>query len=96
MAITLRDYTMIIYRLDRRTTAGKRKIGTYEYQQKHARWMAEEKRDLQTTLYPEGKYEIEVVHTYVTKKNLMTGVEYLERFDTPYSCSPSSESFWSN
>ena len=34
-------------------------------------------------------------YTYVTRKNMMTGKEYQERFDTPYFCSPSRESYWS-
>jgi hypothetical protein len=31
----------------------------------------------------------------VTRKNLMTGLEYEEDVNTPNFCSPSSESFWS-
>jgi hypothetical protein len=31
----------------------------------------------------------------VTRKNYMTGVEFQERVDTPYYCSPSSETYWS-
>jgi hypothetical protein len=31
----------------------------------------------------------------VTKVNLMSGQEYQERANTPYYCSPSSESYWS-
>jgi hypothetical protein len=32
----------------------------------------------------------------VVRKNLMTGQEFEEDVNTPYFCSPSSESFWSN
>ena len=31
----------------------------------------------------------------VVRKNLMTGQEFEEDVNTPYFCSPSSESFWS-
>jgi hypothetical protein len=31
----------------------------------------------------------------VTRVNLMSGQEYQERANTPYYCSPSSESYWS-
>ena len=31
----------------------------------------------------------------VERVNLMTGKTYMERADTPYYCSPSSESYWS-
>lgn len=29
------------------------------------------------------------------KTNLMTGEKFMERSDTPYYCSPSSETYWS-
>ena len=32
----------------------------------------------------------------VTRKNFMTGKEFQERADTPYYCSPSSETYWSS
>ena len=31
----------------------------------------------------------------VKKKNMMTGKEFMEKVNTPYYCSPSSETFWS-
>lgn len=31
----------------------------------------------------------------VEKVNMMTGEKYMERSDTPYYCSPSSETYWS-
>ena len=36
-----------------------------------------------------------VFETFVTRKNLIGGKEYQERYDTPYYCSPSSETYWS-
>jgi len=38
---------------------------------------------------------VHVYETFVTRKNMMSGKEYQERYDTPYYCSPSSETFWS-
>ena len=49
--------------------------------------VAEAKRKLGFVVY--------VYETYVTRKSLMNGVEFQERYDTPYYCSPSSESYWS-
>jgi hypothetical protein len=40
-------------------------------------------------------YVVEVFETFVTRKNLVGGKEFQERYDTPYYCSPSSESYWS-
>jgi hypothetical protein len=43
----------------------------------------------------------EEVHYYksiekmVTRKNMMTGKEYQESINTPISCSPASETYWS-
>ena len=31
----------------------------------------------------------------VKKKNMMNGKEFMEKVNTPYYCSPSSETFWS-
>lgn len=45
--------------------------------------------------FREGGFVVEVFETYVTRKNMMSGLEYQERYDTPNFCSPSSESFWS-
>jgi len=46
--------------------------------------------------YPSDKgYVIEIHETYVTRVNIMNGKEMQERYDLPYYCSPSSESYWS-
>ena len=45
--------------------------------------------------------ELDVVNTQtykprqVTRKNLMSGAEFQEDVNTPYFCSPASESYWS-
>ena len=31
----------------------------------------------------------------VVKKNMMNGKEFVEKVNTPYYCSPSSETYWS-
>jgi len=89
------DYTLEIYVLDRRTKAGQRLYGKYDYKDVETRWMQEEMRELQNTLYPQPKYRMELHETWVTRRNLMGGAEFKERYDTPYYCSPSSESYWS-
>lgn len=43
----------------------------------------------------EQGFIVEVFETFVTRKNLVGGKEFQERYDTPYYCSPSSESYWS-
>ncbi len=45
--------------------------------------------------------DLEIVDTkdykprMVTRKNLMSGAEFQEDVNTPYYCSPSSETYWS-
>ena len=90
------DYTLEIYRIDKRTKSGRRRVGTYDYKYVSERWIKEEISDLQYALYPKSKYVIEMHETWVTRKNLLTGVPFQERYDTPYYCSPSSETYWSN
>lgn len=39
-------------------------------------------------------FVVKIFETYVTRKNIMTGEEYQERYDTPWFASPSSETYW--
>jgi hypothetical protein len=88
----LTAYTLEFYKADRRVKEGRRLV---------------EKRDFApvTRAYIDSLVEfkqltipgiiIEVHETFVTRTNLMGGKEFTERYDTPYYCSPSSESYWS-
>jgi hypothetical protein len=89
------EYTLEIYVQDRRTKSGERLFGKYDYHKVSGNWMMEEMADLRRRLYPSPKYRMELHETYVTRVNLMGGAEYQERYDTPRSCSPSSELYWS-
>jgi hypothetical protein len=58
-----------------------------------------EKSDLEKAFaseFPAKKgFRVEIFNTFVVKKSLMNGAEFVERYDTPYYCSPSSETYWS-
>lgn len=82
-------YTIEIYRKDARKKAGERLLA---------------KEDLSVTSI-EGatryankllgpKDRVSVHQTMVIKKNAMNGKPFEERYDTPYYCSPSSETYW--
>ena len=87
-------YTLELYKQDKRSKTGERLV---------------EKRDGCGALgssklacelhfgkqYPAPKYRIELHETMVTSRNMMNGKEFQERYDTPYYCSPSSETYWS-
>lgn len=84
------EYTLEIYKTDKRTKEGKRLVAKQDFAPSTKDYIAtvvESKRKL--------GFIVEVFETYVTRKNLMAGKEFQERYDTPYFCSPSSESYWS-
>ena len=82
------EYTVELYKLDKRYKEGR---------------VLSMKVDLENVtldqverMYPVRKGYVREIHeTYVTRKNLMGGAEFRERYDTPYFCSPSSEAYWS-
>ena len=83
-------YTVEIYKVDRRTKAGERMILKKDYDTDNRSTLEKSVKD---HLQPGERYEIH--ETYVTRKSLMGGKEFQERYDTPYYCSPSSETYWS-
>lgn len=89
----LKDWTLEIYAPDRRCKTGERFLGKYDYTARDEQWMREEVQELKHGLYKGCR--IELRETWVTRKNLMTGTEFQERYDTPWTCSPASELYWS-
>ena len=84
------EYTLEIYKTDRRTKEGVRLVEKIDFDpvtKDYIESVAESNR--------ERGLIVNVFETYVTKKNLIGGKEFQERYDTPYYCSPSSESYWS-
>ena len=41
------------------------------------------------------KVFLDSIEMWVEKTNLMSGEKFMERVNTPYFCSPSSETYWS-
>ena len=86
----LTEYTLEIYKTDKRTKEGKRLVAKQDFAPVTKDYIlatADGKRKL--------GFIVEVFETFITRKNIMSGKEFQERYDTPYYCSPSSESFWS-
>lgn len=86
-------YTVEVYKADKRVKrTGKRLITKLDYEKTERPLLEDQIKER----FPEKSGYTFVVHeTYVTRKNYMSGKEYQERYDTPYYCSPSSESYWS-
>jgi hypothetical protein len=88
-------YTIEIYKLDKRTKEGKRLLGTYDYDRKDRASMEREVKELYPMYKAKDGYEFNIVETMVTRTNAVSGKTFQERYDTPYYCSASSESYWS-
>jgi hypothetical protein len=88
-------YTIEIYKLDKRTKEGKRLLGKYDYDRKDRASMEREVKELYPTYKAKDGYEFNIVETMVTRTNAVSGKTFQERYDTPYCCSASSESYWS-
>jgi hypothetical protein len=85
-------YTVEIYKKDRRTKSGERRVLKQDYDTTD-RSMLE--HTVKHTWRVSQGFRYEIHDTYVTRKNMMNGAEFQERYDTPYYCSPSSETYWS-
>lgn len=92
-----KEYTVEVYKRDGRRKSGESLVKTYDLSAKASLKSAEAHVGvIQIATYPVSKgYRVELHETYVTRKNIMSGEEFKERYDTPYFCSPSSESYWS-
>ena len=86
-------YTLELYKSDKRTTKGERLLSRDDLPADGS--TEQELISHYQELYPAPEYRIELHQTMVTKRNLINGKEFQERYDTPYYCSPSSETYWS-
>lgn len=86
----MKEYTLEIFKTDKRTKEGRRLVDKQDFAPNtdaYIKAVAESKRKL--------GFIVEVFSTYITSINLITKKEFQERYDTPYYCSPRSESYWS-
>ena len=86
----LTEYTLEIYKCDRRVKGSYRLIDTVDFApvtEAYINTVAEK--------HMNDGYIVKIFETYVTKTNLIGGQTFKERYDTPSFCSPSSESYWS-
>ena len=84
-----KHYTVEVYKLDKRVKEGKKLVSKMDY-------FCEDLAVIEND-FPVRRGYVRMIHeTYVEKKNFMTGKMYKERYDTPYTASPSSETYWSN
>jgi len=89
------NWTMYIYKTDRRTKTGERLVSTTVWADRDDAGMKREVRELQRQLYPALQFRIMWCPVMKTVKNLMTGKDIQIDADTPWCCNPASETFWS-
>jgi hypothetical protein len=86
-------YTVEIYKRDRRTKSGERLVHKNDYKTTDRSMLEHTVRH--TWLKSEG-FRYVIHETMVMRRNVITGEEFEERYDTPYACSPRSETYWSS
>ena len=84
--------TAEIFKIDKRTKSGKRLIKSLDFKDMSANDIVDH---ISEGWNPKNGYSFNVFKTYVKRKNVMSGEMFYERYDTPYYCSPSSETYWS-
>lgn len=90
------DWTLYIYKLDRRCKTGERLFSTTVWQHRDEAGMKREVNELLLSgLYPVSQFRFEYLPKLKTVTNLMTGKEIQIDHDTPRCCDPSSELYWS-
>jgi hypothetical protein len=85
-------FTVEIYKKDKRVKSGERLVSKTDYNTDNLSML---EHTVKHSIRPSKGERYEIHETYVTRKNMMGGKEFQERYDTPYYCSPSSESYWS-
>ena len=86
-------YTVEIYKRDLRYKAGEFLIGKQDHDTQNLDILT---RAMNAAWPVFLGYRFEIHETFVTRVNAMTGEKFRERYDAPYYCSPSSETYWSN
>jgi len=85
-------YTVEVYKKDGRAKNGERFVDAIDYEVVNEFGaLAKAKKQ-----YVGDKFRFEAHETYIQSKNLMSGEMFTERYDTPYYCSPRSETYWSS
>ena len=89
------DYTLYIYKADKRTKSGERLFSTTVWTGRDEAGMQREVEELHLHHYPRSQFRMEYCPSMKTVKNLMSGKDVQIAHDTPRSCDPSSELYWS-
>ena len=89
------NYTMYIYKADRRKKTGERLFSTTVFNDRDDNGMRREVAELFDLYNPDKGWRFEWFPTMKTVTNLMTGELVEIPHDTPRACDPSTELYWS-
>ena len=92
MEFETNDYTVEVYKTDKRTKKGERMVHKCDHTKVNKKNLEHLYR---TTWFAKDGYRFEIHETYRDVQNIMNGKAVRERYDTPYSCSVGSETYWS-
>jgi len=85
-------YTVEIYKKDKRNRSGERMVMKKDYNTDNLSML---EHTVKHTWQPSQGFRYKIHQTMVTRTNIVGGATYQERYDTPFCCSPSSETYWS-
>jgi hypothetical protein len=85
-------YTVEIYKRDARKKSGERLFSKTDYDTDNLSML---EHTVKHTYRASQGFRYEIHETMVERVNMMGGAKYMERYDTPRYCSPSSEAYWS-
>lgn len=83
-------YTVEVYKADKRTKAGERRVHKSDYDTDNLSML---EHTVKHTWRASQGYRYEIHETFVERVTIF-GKPFVERYDTPYTCSPRSETYW--
>jgi hypothetical protein len=87
----MQDFTLYAYKIDKRTKSGEKLVSTRVFKDMDEQTM---KAIVKVGLTMNPNFRFEYFPTMKTVTNLMSGKEVQIERDTPRSCDPSSELYW--
>ena len=88
----LNTVTVEVYKKDKRTRKGEKLVSKEDIELNSV--LTRKLLSEQVESYIDSNCRFEIHDTYVEKTNIMSRKNFWERYDTPYYCSPSSETYW--
>ena len=90
--MTKQDFTVYTYKIDKRTKSKEKLVGTRVIKDMDEQTL---KAIVVVALEMNPNFRFEYFPTMKTVTNLMSGVDIQIPHDTPWSCNPASETYWS-